>query len=74
MNWKSGLGGAASGALAGSTFGPWGTAIGAGVGGIAGLMNDAGEAYDKAEKPVNAGYDEANRLQQPYNQNGMYQY
>ena len=30
------LGGAASGAMAGSVFGPWGTAIGAGLGAIGG--------------------------------------
>lgn len=35
---KSVLGGAASGAAMGSMFGPWGTAIGAGVGGLAGLL------------------------------------
>ena len=35
---KSALGGAASGAAMGSMFGPWGTAIGAGVGGLAGLL------------------------------------
>lgn len=35
-----GLGGAASGAAIGSMFGPWGTAIGAGVGGLAGLFSD----------------------------------
>jgi hypothetical protein len=35
---KSVLGGASSGAAIGSMFGPWGTAIGAGVGGLAGLL------------------------------------
>ena len=35
---KSVLGGAASGAAIGSMFGPWGTAIGAGIGGLAGLL------------------------------------
>lgn len=35
---KSVLGGAASGAAMGSIFGPWGTAIGTGVGGLAGLL------------------------------------
>ena len=35
---KSVLGGAASGAAMGSMFGPWGTTIGAGVGGLAGLL------------------------------------
>lgn len=33
-----GLSGAAGGAMMGSMFGPWGTAIGAGVGGLAGLF------------------------------------
>ena len=35
---KSVLGGAASGAAMGSMFGPWGTAIGAGVGALSGLL------------------------------------
>jgi len=42
-NVKGGLYGAGSGAAAGSAFGPWGTAIGAGLGGIMGLMSGGGE-------------------------------
>jgi hypothetical protein len=37
-NWGAAGSGAASGAAMGSMFGPWGTAIGAGVGGLAGLF------------------------------------
>lgn len=37
---QSALGGAASGAAIGSSFGPWGTAIGAGVGAIGGYYSD----------------------------------
>lgn len=42
------LGGAASGAMLGSTFGPWGTAIGAGVGGLTGLLSSKDVKTDKA--------------------------
>jgi len=35
---SSGLGGAMGGATMGSAFGPWGTAIGGGLGGLAGLF------------------------------------
>jgi len=45
---KGALAGAASGALAGSAFGPWGTAIGAGVGAIAGWWG--GKKKDKQDK------------------------
>ncbi len=41
-SWGGALGGAASGAELGSVFGPWGTAIGAGVGGLAGLFGLGG--------------------------------
>jgi hypothetical protein len=70
-NWKGGVGGAASGAAAGSAFGPWGTAIGAGVGGIAGLMNDP---YGDASNQENKGWNDARHYQEPYWQQGQDQY
>lgn len=45
---ESAMGGAAQGAAAGSAFGPWGTAIGGGLGLIGGYM--AGSSQEKAAK------------------------
>ena len=70
-NWRGGLGGAASGAAAGSTFGPWGTAIGAGIGGAAGLFNDP---YGDASHQENKGWNDARHYQEPYWQHGNDQY
>lgn len=38
VNWGGALSGAGTGALAGSAFGPWGTAIGGVIGGLGGLL------------------------------------
>lgn len=39
LNWGGAATGAISGATAGSAFGPWGTGVGAAVGGVAGAMS-----------------------------------
>jgi hypothetical protein len=44
------IGGAVAGAQAGSTFGPWGTVIGAGLGGLAGYFGSKGSGETEAEK------------------------
>lgn len=38
LNFQNALAGAGTGAAAGSAFGPWGSAIGAGIGGLSGLF------------------------------------
>jgi uncharacterized membrane protein len=40
MGYEKTVGGAVSGGTAGSAFGPWGTAIGAGAGALFGLYSD----------------------------------
>lgn len=51
FNVNQGLQGAAGGAMAGSSFGPWGTAIGGGLGLLSGFLgangNDPNEKYKK---------------------------
>jgi len=49
-NIQQGLGGAASGAMAGSSFGPIGIGIGAGVGGLMGLFGGGGSGADAAHQ------------------------
>lgn len=48
-NWTQGASGAASGAALGSTFGPWGTGIGAVAGGLLGMFGGGG-ANEQAER------------------------
>lgn len=60
-DWEQGLKGAAGGAMAGSAFGPIGTAVGAGVGGLAGLFG-GGESEDQKRQ--------RQMLQDYYNQVG----
>jgi hypothetical protein len=55
-NWNGGAQGAAGGAMAGSTFGPLGTLIGAGVGGVAGLFSNNQE--EESRKRQQALFDE----------------
>jgi len=63
-NWSGGASGAAGGAMAGSAFGPWGTAIGAGVGGLAGLFGgDGGQAAN--DKRWQGFYDDVSGRQAP---------
>ncbi len=71
LNWGGGLGGAAQGAAVGSSFGPWGTAIGAGVGGLTGLFNDP---YGDAGGEEKKGWDQSQGYQRPYWQHGEDQY
>lgn len=81
VNWSGGAQGAAGGAMAGSMFGPWGTAIGAGVGGLAGLFGGDGGEGEAAEnrkrqlalyeelsrgQPERAGYSDFRRNQKDY--------
>lgn len=40
FNWGNAFRGGASGAAGGSSFGPWGTAIGGGIGALSGLFGD----------------------------------
>lgn len=49
-DWGAGASGAATGAMTGSMFGPWGTALGAGAGGLLGLFGGGGNEYDKLKK------------------------
>ncbi len=57
----SGAKGAASGALAGSAFGPWGTAIGGGIGFLGGWLGGGGDDDPNAGVPKGqANYDYAN--------------
>lgn len=58
--------GAAGGAVAGSAFGPYGTAIGAGVGGIYGWLSDTSDEQASAEKQKLAGMQKAANVYQGY--------
>jgi hypothetical protein len=49
-NWSGGLSGLATGAQLGSSFGPWGTAIGAIGGGIAGLFGGGESPEERLAK------------------------
>lgn len=50
INWGNAGQGAIAGGSAGSSFGPWGTAIGAGVGGLAGLFGGNDDPTEKSRK------------------------
>jgi len=72
MDWGSAIGGAGSGALAGGSIGgPWGAAIGGGVGLLNSFLNNP---YKGAKKGINKGWEEAQKYQRPFWQNGMDQY
>jgi len=71
MDWARTAGNVGGGAAAGSAFGPWGTAAGAGLGLINSFMDDPNEAAQKKEQQ---GYDQSQGYLQPYNQNGQDQY
>lgn len=43
-DWSQGFQGAAGGAMAGSAFGPWGMAVGGGLGFLGGMMGDGGQS------------------------------
>ncbi len=58
--------GAAGGAVAGSAFGPWGTAIGAGLGGVYGFLNDTSDEQAGAEKQKLAGMQKAAQVYEGY--------
>jgi len=74
MEWGNLFGNAGSGALAGSNFGPWGAAIGGGLGLLKGFFDSPEEPYKKAERPINRSYEEAKNFQLPYSQHGLDQY
>lgn len=60
-DWSQGASGAASGATAGSNFGPWGTLIGAGIGAFGGFGNDPyGDAMKKYHQLAQQGRDAQN--------------
>lgn len=62
-NWKGGAQGAVAGGAAGSAFGPWGTAVGAGIGGLFGLFGGGGA--EDAAKAQRESLDQAmKRLQE----------
>lgn len=72
MNLGNMFGGAGSGALAGGSIGgPWGAAIGGGLGLINSFLNDP---YSNAEKGINRGFQNAQRYQEPFFNNGLAQY
>ena len=75
-NWGAAGSGAMSGAATGSAIMPgWGTAIGAGIGGLMGLFSgDPGKGYKKAGKQINKSWQEALGYMKPYQQNGMDEY
>jgi len=70
VNWGNVAKGATSGAAAGTTFGPWGTIIGAGVGTIAGLAPSVFKFFSGANQtklakqinPYNPGYQMNNQV------------
>lgn len=59
-DWGNGAKGAASGAMVGSAFGPWGTAIGGVAGGLYGLFGGGGDDAPPP-RPVNLPYFEEDR-------------
>ncbi len=72
MDWGSAVGGTASGAATGGAIGgPWGAAIGGGVGLLNSFLNNP---HKSAQKGINQGWDEAQKYQRPFWQNGMDQY
>jgi hypothetical protein len=71
MNWGNLAGNVGGGAAAGSAFGPWGTAAGAGLGLMQSFMGDPSET---AENEENKGWDQAQKYQHPYWQGGVDQY
>ena len=73
VNWGAGASGAASGAAMGTTIMPgWGTAIGAGIGGLAGLFSgNPADGYKDAGKQINKSWQEALGYTKPYQQAGM---
>jgi hypothetical protein len=71
MNWGNLAGNVGGGAAAGSAFGPWGTAAGAGLGLMQSFMGDPNEAAEDASKK---GWEEAQNYEKPYWQQGQDQY
>lgn len=59
VNWGGGAKGAIGGAAVGSTFGPWGAAVGGVAGGLMGMFG--GDDDTAAPKPVNLPYFEEDR-------------
>jgi len=63
--------GAAQGAVAGSAFGPYGTAIGGGAGAIYGWLSDTSDEQDAAEKQKLAGMQKAAGVYEGYRPQAM---
>lgn len=69
MDWGDLLGKSGGGALAGSSFGPWGAAIGGGVGLLESLLGD--DPNEAATNKTNEAWNDAKQYQQPFLQGGI---
>lgn len=68
FDWGNALRGGGSGAAIGSTFGPWGTAIGAGVGALSGLFGGRQQQHEQNQtnQYLNQIPDELKQYMMPY--------
>lgn len=72
MDWGNLFGNTASGALAGSSLGPWGALAGGGIGLVGSLLG--GSPGEKAQEQTQKGWQQSQDFQKPFVEHGNAQY